>query len=86
MYYIDLGTEVAVLNSQVVPISQVVLKTDFTVVLIPRSCWKHYIMIEYVTLPSMYFQLNSHIVQFFQYNVGLWFLCITSLLYRGHPL
>ncbi len=31
MYSIDLGTEVAVLNSQVVPISQVVVKTGFTV-------------------------------------------------------
>ena len=31
MYRIDLGTGVAVLNSQVVPISQVVLKTGFTV-------------------------------------------------------
>ncbi len=31
MYWIGLGTEVAVLNSQVVPISQVVLKTGFTV-------------------------------------------------------
>ena len=31
MCWIDLGTEVAVLNSQVIPISQVVLKTDFTV-------------------------------------------------------
>ncbi len=30
MYYIDLGTEVGVLNSQVVPISQVVLRTGFT--------------------------------------------------------
>ncbi len=33
MYWIGLRTEVAVLNSQVVPISQVVLKTGFTVVL-----------------------------------------------------
>ncbi len=31
MYWIDLGSEVAVLNYQVVPISQVVLKTGFTV-------------------------------------------------------
>ncbi len=31
MYCIGLGTEVAVLNSQVVPISQVVLKAGFTV-------------------------------------------------------
>ncbi len=31
MWWIDLGTEVAVLNSQGVPISQVVLKTSFTV-------------------------------------------------------
>ena len=31
MYYIDIGTEVAALNSQFVPISQVVLKTGFTV-------------------------------------------------------
>ena len=31
MYYIGLGTEVAVFNSQAVPISQVVLKTGFTV-------------------------------------------------------
>ncbi len=31
MYGIDLGTEVVVLNSQVVPISQVVVKTGFTV-------------------------------------------------------
>ncbi len=31
VYWIDLGTEVAVLNSQDVPISQVVLKTGFTV-------------------------------------------------------
>ncbi len=31
MYWICIGTEVAVLNSQVVPISQVVLKTGFTV-------------------------------------------------------
>ncbi len=31
MYNIGLGTEVAALNSQVVPISQVVLKTGFTV-------------------------------------------------------
>ncbi len=31
MYWIDLGTEVAVLNSQVVPNSQVVVKTRFTV-------------------------------------------------------
>ncbi len=31
MYWIDLGTEAAVLNSQAVPISQVVLKTGFTV-------------------------------------------------------
>ncbi len=31
MYWIGLWTEVAVLNSQVVPISQVVLKTGFTV-------------------------------------------------------
>ncbi len=34
MYWIGLGTEVVGLNSQVVPISQVVLKTGFTVVLI----------------------------------------------------
>ena len=31
MYWIGLGTEVVVLNSQVVPISQVVLKAGFTV-------------------------------------------------------
>ncbi len=31
MYLIGLGTAVAVLNSQVVPISQVVAKTGFTV-------------------------------------------------------
>ncbi len=31
MCWLDLGTEVAVLNSQVVPIYQVVLKTGFTV-------------------------------------------------------
>ncbi len=31
MYSIDLGTEIAALNSQVVPISQVVLKIGFTV-------------------------------------------------------
>ncbi len=31
MYGIGLGTEVAALTSQVVPISQVVLKTGFTV-------------------------------------------------------
>ncbi len=31
MYWIGIGTEVALLNSQVVPISQVVLKTGFTV-------------------------------------------------------
>ncbi len=31
MYWIGLGTHVAVLNSQVVPISQVVLKTGFAV-------------------------------------------------------
>ncbi len=31
MYWIDLGTEIVVLNSQVVPISQVVIKTGFTV-------------------------------------------------------
>ncbi len=31
MWWIDLGTEVAVLKSKVVPISQVVLKTGFTV-------------------------------------------------------
>ncbi len=31
MYWIDLGTEVVVLNSQVVPISQVVVNTGFTV-------------------------------------------------------
>ena len=31
MYWIGLGTEVAVLNSQVVPISQMVLKAGFTV-------------------------------------------------------
>ncbi len=31
MYWIDLGTEVAALNSQAVPISQVILKTGFTV-------------------------------------------------------
>ncbi len=31
IYWIGIGTEVAVLNSQVVPISQVVLKTGFTV-------------------------------------------------------
>ncbi len=31
VYWIDLGTEVTVLNSQVVPISQVVAKTGFTV-------------------------------------------------------
>ncbi len=32
MYWIGLGTEVAVLNSRVVPISQVVLKAGFTIV------------------------------------------------------
>ncbi len=32
MHWIDLGTEV-VFNSQVVPISQVVIKTGFTVVI-----------------------------------------------------
>ncbi len=32
MYLIGLGTEVAALNSQVVPISQVALKTGLTVV------------------------------------------------------
>ena len=31
MYWIGLGNEVAVLNSQIVPISQVILKTGFTV-------------------------------------------------------
>ncbi len=31
MYWIGIGTEAAVLNSQAVPISQVVLKTGFTV-------------------------------------------------------
>ncbi len=31
MYEIDLGTEVGVLNSQAVPISQVALRTGFTV-------------------------------------------------------
>ncbi len=31
MYWMGIGTEVAVLNSQVVPISQVVLKAGFTV-------------------------------------------------------
>ncbi len=31
MYWIGRGAEVALLNSQVVPISQVVLKTGFTV-------------------------------------------------------
>ncbi len=34
MYLIDLGTAVAVLNSQVVPISQVVPKTGFTVLVL----------------------------------------------------
>ncbi len=33
MYWIGIGTEVAVLNSQVVPTAQVVLKTGFTVCL-----------------------------------------------------
>ena len=32
MYWIGKGAEVAVLNSQVVPFSQVILKTGFTVV------------------------------------------------------
>ncbi len=42
MYWIDIGTEVAVLNSQVVPISQVVLKTGFTVfVLCPQELIPH---------------------------------------------
>ncbi len=31
MYWIGIGTEVAVVNSHVVPISQVVLRTGFTV-------------------------------------------------------
>ncbi len=31
MYWIGKGAEVAVLNSQVVPISQMVLKTGFTI-------------------------------------------------------
>ncbi len=33
MYWIRIGTEIAALNSQVVPISQVVLKAGFTVYL-----------------------------------------------------
>ncbi len=41
MYWIGIGTEVSVLNSQVFPISQVVSKTGFTVTvklnLIPQS-------------------------------------------------
>ncbi len=39
MYWIDLGTEVGVLNSQVVPISQVVFRTGFTVLKMqPSPC------------------------------------------------
>ncbi len=34
MYWIDPGTEVAVLKSQVVPISQAAVKTGFTVTVI----------------------------------------------------
>ncbi len=33
MYWLDIWAEVAVLNSQVIPISQVALKTGFTVLL-----------------------------------------------------
>ncbi len=43
MYWIGIGTEVAVLNSQVVPVSQVVLKTGFTVLWI--SCHTTYRLI-----------------------------------------
>ncbi len=39
VWWIDLGTDVAVLHSQVVPISQVVLKTGFTVLLSERPRW-----------------------------------------------
>ncbi len=42
MHWIGLGTGVAVLNSQVVPISQVVLKTGFTVILFK---WQFIIML-----------------------------------------
>ncbi len=38
MWRIDPGTEVAVPNSQGVPISQVVLKTGFTVIIIYYNC------------------------------------------------
>ncbi len=37
MYWIEIGTKVAVLNSQVVPISQVVLKTGFIVCVYEQS-------------------------------------------------
>ncbi len=36
-YNVDLGTEVDAPNSQVVPISQVVLKTEFTVLIYQLS-------------------------------------------------
>ncbi len=42
MYWIDLGTEAAVLNFQVVSISQVVLKTGFTVVYGPSKFFTRY--------------------------------------------
>ncbi len=42
MYWIGLGTEVAALNSQVVPISQVVLKTGFSVYTFRGVVWNFY--------------------------------------------
>ncbi len=52
MYRIDLGTEVAVLNSQVVPISQVVLKAGFTV-LCPIS------LISGIIIPFGYYVIGA---------------------------
>ncbi len=41
IYWIGLGTEVAVLNFHVVPISQVVLKAGFTVLHQVHKYWNH---------------------------------------------
>ena len=67
MYWIDLATEVVVLNSQVVPNSHVVVKTGFTVSLTPISIKPAYITslpigqkVKHVSPVALIINLFSH--------------------------
>ncbi len=61
MYWIDLGTEVVVINFQVVPISQVVVKKGFTV------CKRQGNIRVTVRKPSIYDDLYNKVVCLYAY-------------------